>query len=87
MKVVNKKVSIIVHFDIDGNMKPIKMKLDDENMETQIFKIEGSILVGTVKIGGAKYRLYKCQAVIGGCMRIFELRYNMDKLEWILFKI
>ncbi len=87
VKVLNQKVSVLVYSDKEGNMKPLRIKLDDENMETQTIKIESSILVDTIKLCGERYHLYKCQAVIRGCMKIFELRYNMDKIEWILFKI
>lgn len=39
------------------------------------------------KYCGNKVLVYTCSAVIDGIERIFEIKYDIEKCKWILYKI
>ena len=82
MKVVSKQIEIIAYFDIDGSIKPIKFRI--EEAETyKVIKIEKVISTQWED----KMLIFKCSSTIGNREIIFEIKYDTEKLTWVLWKI
>lgn len=86
MKVLNKEVDMIVWFNPEGQVRPIRFRLteDDEKIVIEVNKV---IHITEEKISGKKVRTFKCQSIVNGIEKTYELRYHSDELKWILFKI
>ncbi|WP_243156051.1 hypothetical protein [Clostridium sp. C2-6-12] len=82
MKVVSKEIEVIAYFDIDGSIKPIKFRID-ENDTYKVIKIEKIISTQLED----RILLFKCSSFISDREVIFEIKYDIDNFTWILWKI
>ena len=86
MKVVSKKIEMIAYFKKDGKINPIRFRLEEEN-KCQVVKIERVISTDVEKLCGNKMWVFTCSAVIENIEKIFELKYDIERCSWILYKI
>lgn len=86
MKVVSKPIEMIAYFKNDGKINPIKFRIEEEN-KCQVIKIGNIISTDLEKLCGNKMWVFTCSAVINDVEKIFELKYDIEKCSWILFKI
>lgn len=86
MKVVRKPVDVIAIFKRKELPMPVRvrMKLDGQEI---VVKVERIIKVQKQKNVGKGTIAYTCQSSINGADRVFEIRFLLDTIEWILYKI
>lgn len=86
MKVVRKPVDVIAIFKRKELPMPVRvrMKLDGQEI---VVKVERIIKVQKQKNVGKGTIGYTCQSSINGADRVFEIRFLLDTIEWILYKI
>ena len=82
MKVISKPIEIVAYFDIDGSIKPIKFRIE-ESETYKVIKIEKVISTQWED----KMLIFKCSSTIGDREIIFEIKYDTEKLTWVLWKI
>jgi hypothetical protein len=82
MKVVSKKIEVIAYFDIDGSIKPIKFRIE-ENDTYKVIKIEKIISTQLED----RILIFKCSSIISDREVIFEIKYDIENFTWILWKI
>lgn len=82
MKVISKKIEVVAYFDIDGSIKPIKFRIE-ENDTYKVIKIEKVISTQLED----KVLIFKCNSTIGDREIIFEIKYDIEKFTWLLWKI
>lgn len=87
MKLIAKPIEMIAWFSQDGTIQPVRFRLLDQNQAWQIIKIEKIISIIKERKAGNPVILYKCQSIIKGNCRIYELKYELNTCSWILFKI
>ena len=85
MKVVSKNIEMIAYFKTDGSIRPIRFRIEEEQCE--VIKITKILRVEMEKLCGNKMMVYTCCALIDGIDKIFEIKYDLAKMKWILFKI
>ena len=81
MKVISKEVEMIVYFDTDGSIKPIKFRIEEDTYK--VIKIEKIISTQLER----KMIIFNCSASIGDREKIFEVKYDTENTRWILWKI
>ncbi|MFZ7120619.1 MAG: hypothetical protein ACOWWH_06690 [Eubacteriaceae bacterium] len=86
MKVVAKEIEVIAWFKKINMPIPIKFKLLDKD-DKKTIKINKIIHTDEEKLAGNKMYIYRCQSIIREEERIYELKYEVDKCKWYLFKI
>ncbi|MPW25156.1 hypothetical protein GC105_05050 [Alkalibaculum sp. M08DMB] len=86
MKVVAKEIEMIAWFKKVDMPIPIKFKLINSE-EKQIIKVDKIIHTNQEKLAGNKMYIYRCQSVISGNEKLYELKYEVDRCKWYLFKI
>ncbi|AWK52192.1 hypothetical protein DIC82_14815 [Clostridium beijerinckii] len=86
MKVVSKEIEMIAYFKKDGQVNPIRFKIDEED-KCKVIKIEKIITKNLEKMCGNEMWFFTCSAVIGDVEKVFEIKYDIEKCRWILFKI
>lgn len=87
MKIVAKPIHMIAWHKPDGNIQPIKFKIDNEKDKDIIIKIDKIYSIEIERIAGNIMYKYICQSVIRDIERKYELKYEVDTSQWILFKI
>ncbi|MFR1926669.1 MAG: hypothetical protein ACLS2V_11740 [Clostridium paraputrificum] len=87
MKVLCKEVDVIVFVSKDGKMKPLRIRLSNEEDEEQVIKINNILKIESEKLAGNRMEKYTCCSVIRNTSRIFELKYELDTHKWYLYKM
>lgn len=87
MKVVARPIEMVSWTDTKGNINPVRFKITNEDETNSVVKIDRVICVDKEKLAGNNMLVYKCQSVISGVERLYELKYELGTCRWILFKI
>ena len=58
-----------------------------EPVRFMLFSMSDILRVEMEKLCGNKMMVYTCCALIDGIEKIFEIKYDLAKMKWILFKI
>lgn len=87
MKLIAKPIEMIAWFAQDGAIHPIRFRLLNDQEALQIIKVDRIVSIHKEKKAGNPVIVYKCQSVIKGVYKIFELKYELNTCSWILFKI
>ena len=86
MKVIVKPISMVASFDSLGDIKPIKFRWK-RNQEDVIVKVDRVLYKEKQKFAGTPMWLFDCQSDVGGASINYQIKYDVEKNTWILFKI
>ena len=86
MKIVSQDVEMVAYFKKDGNISPIKFRLEEES-KYQVIKIGRVICSELTKLCGNKVWTFTCSANIDNIEKIFEIKYFLNDCKWLLYKI
>ena len=86
IKVVAKNIEMIAYFKGDGMINPIRFRLEEEG-RLEVIKINKIISTDMEKFCGNKMMVFTCSAFINNTEKIFEIKYDVEKCRWMLFKI
>lgn len=87
MKVIAKPIEVVAWFDLSGKINPVRFKITNEDESNSVIKIDRIICIDKEKLAGNNMLVFKCQSIIDGVERIYELKYELSTCRWILFKI
>lgn len=88
VKIVAKPVEMIAYFEeAGGALRPIRFRMEEENDRRTTIKVDQVLCVDLEKLAGHPMYVYRCQSVIDGATRVFELKYDVEACKWMLFKI
>ena len=82
MKILMTPIEVIAHFKDDGNLLPLRFKLNDEAI-----KIEQVVSVTEEKLAGNKMLCFRCQSEIDGELKPFEIKFELGTCKWFLYKM
>lgn len=86
MKVVSKNIEMIAYFKNNGVINPIRFRIEEDS-KCEVIRINKVIRTDIEKLCGNKMYVFTCSAVINNMDKIFELKYDIEKCNWILYKI
>lgn len=86
MRVVAKNIEMIAYFKKDGMINPIRFRLEEEG-KAEVIKISKIINIDLEKFCGNKMYVFTCSAFVNNIEKIFEVKYDIEKCKWILYKI
>lgn len=87
MKVIAKQIEMVAWTDTKGNINPVRFKITNEDKSNSVVKIDKVICVEKEKLAGNNMLAFKCQSVINGLDKLYEIKYELSSCSWILFKI
>lgn len=87
MKVVAKPVDMVAWFDSRGEANPVRFRIESQDSTFIIVKIDRIVFKYMEKLAGNIMLVYRCQSMIDGCERVYEIKYEITKMKWILYKI
>lgn len=82
MKVVSKPIDVIAYSNKDGDIEPIRIRLDEK-----VIRIERILAREVEKLCGNYMEKFTCTSTINNVEKIFEIKYELKTHKWILFKI
>ena len=86
MKIVAKPVDMYVLFMQKENPMPRKFRIEEED-SFETVTVNKIVSVEKTKRAGAEAFIYRCQSVIDGMEKQYELRYKIAECKWDLYKI
>lgn len=87
MKVVRKEIDALCWFDKSGFPLPIRIRLENEDQEDLVIKIDKIISKSLERLAGNKMYVYDCKITLNNTEKIAVIKYSIDDCKWILFKI
>ena len=87
MKIVVKPIEVVSWTDINGNIRPLRFKIINEDESISVLKIERVCYIDKEKFAGNNLLVFNCQSIINGIEKQYELKYELSSCKWILFKI
>lgn len=82
-----REIEVIAIFDQSGDIRPLRLRMEDETGERKIIRIDRVLQKDVEKIAGNVMIKYRCQSVLDHQERIFEVKYEKDTYKWYLFKM
>lgn len=86
MKVVAIDIEMVVWFSKEG-IKPMKFRYEDDNGSYITVKVEKIISKTQEKLCGNIALVFECQSLIGSEMKLYQVKYFVSEMKWILWKI
>lgn len=87
MKVVAKPIDMVCWIDKDGHINPVRFRLDNEDSESTVIRINRVVTRDREKLAGNHMLVFNCQGCINGLQKPFEIKYELNTCKWMLFKI
>ena len=85
MKVVAKQIDMVAWFYKDG-LHPTRFKIEGKERDV-VVKIGRVVKKDTEKLAGNPMLVFTCESEINGQLKPYEIKYDINKMKWILFKI
>lgn len=86
MKVTNQPIEVIARFMDTGAVCPVKFRLKTRE-GLKVYKVDKILARTMEKLAGNRMLVFQCQSDIDGILRIFEIKYEVDSMRWVLYKI
>jgi hypothetical protein len=87
MKILATPVDMVCWFEKTGMPHPIRFKVSKDDESEVVLKVDKVVTVEKEKLAGNPMLIFKCQSVISGTQRPFELKYELGTCKWILWKM
>lgn len=86
MKIIMQPIEMVARFSEGGIPRPVKYKATFEGVPV-IITIDKILLKTEEKLAGNRMIIFRCQSIINGLLKVFELKYELNTCKWFLFKI
>lgn len=87
MKVIVRPIEMICLFKLDGEPRPLRFRYKDDDESYKVIKIDKIFNKKLEKIAGYETIIFRCQSLINGIQKVFEIRFELKTNKWILYKI
>jgi hypothetical protein len=82
MKIIAENVEMIAWFDQAGTPRPVRFRHRGE-----VIPVENIQEIREEKLAGQRTKLYRCQSIIRGMLKCYELKYEIASCQWFLWKM
>lgn len=87
MKVYAKPIEMVSYTKINGEIHPIRFRMQLEDESVKVIKVDRIITKSDEKLAGNNMIIFRCQSVINGVQTLFEIKYELSTCKWMLFKM
>ena len=82
----NTPVDVISVCTADGQIRPLRLRLEDESHQLLRVDIDEVVSVKPVQYVGIEAQIFLCKAVVKGCQWLFELKYTIRTHNWCILR-
>lgn len=79
-------VDVICVCSADGDIRPLRFRMEDEEHRLLRIDIEEIISFRDVQFVGIEARIFLCRATVGQKKWLFELRYTIRSHNWCFLR-
>ena len=79
-------VDVICVCSADGDIRPLRFRMEDEHHQRLRIDIEEIVSTRDVQFVGIEARIFLCRATVGQRQWLFELRYTIRSHHWCLLR-
>ena len=87
MKLFMRPIKMISLSEIDGELVPIKFKIETKDNTNKVIKVDRVVNKRVDKIAGNKMFIYKVVSYINNIEKAYELKYELATCKWYLYKM
>jgi len=82
----NQPVDVISVCSADGEIRPLRLRMEDEQHQLLRIDIDEIISIRTVQFVGIEAQIFLCKAKVGRAQWLFELKYTIRTHSWCFFR-
>ena len=86
MEVKNCPVDVISVCSADGQIRPLRLRMEDETHQLLRIDIDEVISMKPVQFVGIEAQIFLCRATVGNARWLFELRYTIRTHSWCFLR-
>lgn len=86
MEMKNRPVDVIAMCSAAGDIRPLRLRMEDEHHQLLCFDIDEVISIKTVQYVGIEAHIFLCRATVRQREWVFELRYTIRTHSWCLLR-
>lgn len=86
MKLLMAPIEMIAKFSEKGIPRPMKFRVESDLGRHEI-KVDSVLSQEEEKLAGNRMLVYRCQSVILGAEKLYELKYEVSTCKWYLSKL
>jgi len=79
-------VDVISVCSANGDIRPLRMRMEDENHGLLRVDIDEVISMKPVQFVGIEAHIFLCRATVGGRRWLFELKYTIRSHNWCFLR-
>ena len=80
-------IEMIAWFSYDGIPQPLKYRLSKPDGSYSVVKVGKVICSDKERLAGNHMLIFKCQSIVDGFERLYELKYEISTCKWFLYKM
>lgn len=82
----NSAVDVISVCSADGEIRPLRLRMEDEEHQLLRIDIEEIVNMKPVQYAGIEAQIFLCKATVKGKEWMFELKYTIRSHNWHLMR-
>ncbi len=82
----NQPVDVISVCSADGEIRPLRLRMEDEQHQLLRIDIDEIISIRAVQFVGIEAQIFLCKATVGKAQWLFELKYTIRTHNWCFFR-
>lgn len=82
----NIPIQMMTLTDRDGRMTPLWFRLETEEHEVKLCRIEQVVSRDEKKYVGVREKQFVCKTRLGGVCKTLEMRYSVETQRWRIFQ-
>ena len=86
MEQKNKPVDVIAMYSAAGEIRPLRLRMEDEHHQLLRVDIDEVISVKDIQYVGIEAHVFLCRATVRGKESVFELKYTVRSHNWCLMR-
>ena len=87
MKIYAKPIEMISYTKLNGEINPIRFRLQLEDESVKVIKVEKVLIRDIEKLAGNNMMIFKCKSIINNVEKLFEIKYELNTCKWMFFKM
>ena len=84
--VQSKPVDVISVCSADGEIRPLRFRMEDDRHQLLRIDITEIVSMRTVQYVGIEAQIFLCKAVVEGKRWLFELKYTIRTHNWCFYR-
>jgi hypothetical protein len=86
MKTVMRPIEMIASSNTEGILTPIRYRIIDSG-EGVVVTVDSILTRTEEKVAGFRNLIFRCRSTIDGVQKVYELKYEVDRCKWFLYRI